>query len=71
MNQSSSAITGGVTLTAASLTPVVTWALNGFQTPVPESVPYLIAAGLVTGAHLAYNVITRRANMQQTTKEPS
>jgi hypothetical protein len=52
----SSLVTGGVSVTVASLVPLVTWALNGFARPVPETVPYLLAAGLVTLTHLLANV---------------
>ncbi len=52
----SSIVTGGVSITVASLVPLVTWALNGFAHPIPETVPYLLAAGLVTLTHLLANV---------------
>lgn len=57
----SSVITGGVTITAATLTPLVQWGLAGFPHPIPDSVPYLIAASLVTGAHAIANLIAARA----------
>lgn len=57
MTQTSSVVTGGVTVTAATLVPLVNWALQGFPHPIPDSVPYLIAAGLVTLGHLTYNVV--------------
>lgn len=60
MGNVSSMVTGGVTLSAATLAPAIAWALNGFPHPIPESVPYLIAAALLTGAHAAFNVITAR-----------
>ena len=60
MNQTSSVVTGGVTVTAATLAPLVTWALNGFPRPIPDSVPYLIAAAIVTGTHLVCNLIAER-----------
>jgi hypothetical protein len=61
MNSPSSVVTGGVTVTAATLVPLVQWALGGFPHPIPPDVPYLIAAGLVTGAHAAYNLLAARA----------
>jgi hypothetical protein len=61
MNPTSSVITGGVTVTAATLVPFVQWAISGFPHPVPPDVPYLIAAALVTGAHAAYNLLAARA----------
>lgn len=57
MNQTSSIITGGMTVTAATIVPVVNWAFNGFARPIPESVPYLIAAVVVTVAHLVVNLV--------------
>ena len=59
----SSVITGGVSLSAASLAPVVSWALNGFPHPIPESVPYLIAAAVLTAAHAAYNIVQQRGRV--------
>lgn len=56
MNNVSSITTGGVTLSAAALAPTVLWALNGFPHPIPDSVPVLIAAGLITGTHAIYNL---------------
>ncbi len=58
MAQTSSVITGGVTVTAATIAPLVSWAIGGFPKPIPDSVPYLIAAAIVTGAHLACNLWT-------------
>lgn len=60
----SSLATGGVTVSAATLVPLVSWALNGFQLPIPETVPYLIAASIVTLAHAIYNVVTPRLAAQ-------
>lgn len=60
MNQPSSVVTGGVTVTAATIVPLVQWAMNGFPHPIPPDVPYLIAAALVTGAHAAYNLVISR-----------
>jgi hypothetical protein len=57
MNPTSSLNTAGVTVSAASLAVFVQWALNGFPHPIPPEVPYLIAAGLVTGAHASYNLV--------------
>jgi hypothetical protein len=70
MNTTSSAVTGGVTVTAATLTPLVTWAMNGFPHPVPESVPYLIAATIVTGAHLCVNLAAQRMQAKQNAALP-
>lgn len=64
MNQSS-VVTGGVTLSAASLAPLVTWAINGFTRPIPEGTAYLIAAALLTVGHAAYNMIMARQGKLQ------
>ena len=61
MNPTSSVTTAGVTISSASLVPLIQWALDGFPHPIPHEVPYLLAAGLVTGAHAAYNLIKARA----------
>ena len=63
MNQTSSVITGLGTVSAATLSPLVSWALGGFPQPVPESVPYLIAAAILTVGHALYNIaISRQQN---------
>jgi hypothetical protein len=64
MAQASSAITGGVTVTAATIAPLISWAINGFPKPIPDSLPYLIAAAVVTGAHLVCNLVAERARRQ-------
>jgi hypothetical protein len=56
MNQTSSVVTGGVTFSVAAVSPVIAWAINGFPHPVPDTVPYLIAAGIVTAGHLLVNL---------------
>jgi hypothetical protein len=57
----SSIVTGGVTITAATLIPFVTWAIGGFdRAHVPEGVPYLIAAALITVGHGLYNIAASR-----------
>ena len=50
------ATTGGISVSAAAIAPAVTWALTGFHRPVPDSVPLLIAAGLITAAHALHNL---------------
>ena len=57
MNQTSSVVTGGVTVTAATIIPFVNWGLTGFTAPPPETAPYLIAAALVTVIHLVSNLV--------------
>ncbi|MGB8422167.1 hypothetical protein [Paraburkholderia sp.] len=61
MNSTSSIVTGGVTITAATLVPLVQWGVNGFPHPAPDGIPYLIAAGLVTGAHALINIYAARS----------
>lgn len=61
MNKISSVVTGGVTLSAVQLAPLVLWAMNGFPKPIPDGTPLLIAAGIVTGAHALYNVYVARS----------
>ncbi|MBU9608260.1 hypothetical protein LGN12_12935 [Burkholderia multivorans] len=55
MNQVSSLVTGGTTITAATLAPMLQWLLAGCPLPIPESLPYLVAALIVTGAHAIGN----------------
>jgi hypothetical protein len=57
VNQTSSLTTASVTVSAATIAPLVTWAINGFHNPMPETVPYLIAAALVTAGHFILNVV--------------
>ncbi len=61
MNSTSSLVTGGVTMSAATLVPLVTWAMNGLPKPIPDGIPLLVAAGLITGLHAAYNIYVARA----------
>ena len=49
-------ITGGFTIAATNVMPLVSWACNGFHQPVPDAVQGLLAAGLVTVGHLIYNL---------------
>ena len=56
MNPQSSISTGGIGLSAASLVPLISWGLDGFTKPVPQQVPYVIAALLIAGGHLAVNL---------------
>ena len=60
MDKTSSIVTGGLTVSAATLVPLVQWGLNGFPHPIPESVPYVIAAAIVTVGHALYNYATKK-----------
>lgn len=71
MNKISSIVTGGVTLSAVQLAPLVQWAINGFPKPVPDGTPLLIAAGIVTGAHLLYNIFAERFAAKESTAMPA
>ena len=52
----SSVITGGVVVSAATFAPLVSWFLNGFPHPVPDSIPILIAGAMITLGHALYNI---------------
>jgi hypothetical protein len=59
MGKVSSVTTGTATVSAAALAPIVLWGIHGFPVAqMPDSAPLLIAAGLITGGHAAYNIIT-------------
>ena len=60
MNQTSPWLTGGATITVATLEPLVSWALTGFHQPMPAAVPGVVAALLLTGAHAVVNLISSR-----------
>lgn len=55
MSQVSSLVTGGTTITAATLAPMLQWLLAGCPSPIPDGLPYLVAALFVTGAHAIGN----------------
>lgn len=71
MNKTSSIVTGGVTLSAATLVPLVQWAMNGFPRPIPDGIPLLIAAGLITGGHALYNILAARAAAKAVPSTPA
>jgi len=58
MTQVSSAVTGGVTLSATTIQPLVEWALTGFHTPVPAMLPGAITAAVLFLGHYALNKFT-------------
>jgi hypothetical protein len=64
MNQTSPWLTGGATITVATLEPLVSWALSGFHQPMPAAVPGVVAALLLTGAHLVLNLLTKSKTPQ-------
>jgi hypothetical protein len=55
MDKTSSIVTGGATLTAASLVPAVQWASGGCHLPMPLEVQLLISGAIVTVIHGARN----------------
>ena len=60
MNQTSPFITGGATITVATIEPLVRWGLTGFHQPMPDAVPGIVAALLFTGAHALLNWLAAR-----------
>lgn len=55
MDKTSSIVTGGATLTAASLVPAVQWVSGGCHLPMPLEVQLLISGAIVTIIHAARN----------------
>lgn len=51
--------TAAGTTGAASLYPIITWAVAGFPQPVPEMTAVAIAAYLATGLHVVGVVVCR------------
>lgn len=62
MNQISPYVTGGATITVATIEPLVSWALAGFHQPMPAAVPGIVAALLLTGVHAVCNLIAARSS---------
>lgn len=57
----SSIVTGGVTISAATVEPAVQWALTAvFHAPVPESVSVLVTGLVCAAAHAAINRLIAR-----------
>jgi hypothetical protein len=71
MNQTSSIVTGGVTLTAASLVPLVQWVSTGCKTPMPSEVQLLVAGAVVTAVHALSNVLAARAGGKSASVPPA
>lgn len=62
MNQTSSIVTGGLTISAATVQPAVSWALGAiFHAPVPESVSVLVTGLICAAVHAATNYLIARA----------
>lgn len=61
MNQTSSINTGAITLSAASLVPIIDWAASALHISIPLDAQLQIAAVLITGGHAIYNYLRARA----------
>lgn len=58
--------TGGITVSAATLEPAVSWALSAvFHSPAPESVSVLVTGLLGAAAHAVLNYINARSAAKQ------
>ncbi|VVE13246.1 hypothetical protein PCA20602_02747 [Pandoraea capi] len=61
MSQTSSVVTGGITISAATLQPAVSWLLSQtFHTPVPDTVSALVTGLVAAAVHVALNELSRR-----------
>lgn len=60
MNKTSPYVTGGATITVATIEPLVRWGLMGFHQPMPDAVPGIVAALLFTGVHAVLNWLAAR-----------
>jgi hypothetical protein len=67
MNKTSSLVTGGATLTAASLVPLVEWVAGGCKGPMPPAAQLLVAGVIVTVIHAVSNVAAARLASKQAT----
>jgi len=65
MNQTSPWLTGGATITAVQLEPLVRWALTGFHQPMPDAVPGVVAALAFTLGHALINLIASKTGKPQ------
>jgi hypothetical protein len=61
MNQTSSIQTGAITLTAASLVPIIDWAATALHISIPMDAQLQIAAVIITGGHALYNYLRARS----------
>jgi hypothetical protein len=60
--QTSSVITGGITISAATLEPAVNWALTAiFHASVPDSVSALVTGALAAAVHAGINALRARS----------
>lgn len=71
MSKVSSVVTGGVTITAASIEPTVSWALHGFAGAPPSNTALILSALLVTLIHALYNRLTKESIPDANSEKPS
>lgn len=67
----SSIVTGGATMTAATITPLVMWALSGFKMAMPTEVPFVVASLIFTGVHALVNMLGSRGVVPAPTTPPT
>lgn len=60
MNQTSSFVTGGVTLSAASLVPAVQWSRQAARCQCPLKCNCSFAGAIVTGIHAVRKLLAAR-----------
>jgi hypothetical protein len=66
MNTSTALNTGGITVSAATLEPAVSWALSALvHVPVPESVAVLVTGLLGAAVHAGIDFVKNRASAKQ------
>jgi hypothetical protein len=60
MNPTSSIQTGAITLTAASLVPIIDWIAQAMHVVIPMEAQLQISALVITAGHAAYNYAIAR-----------
>ncbi|KWF90410.1 hypothetical protein WL95_27680 [Burkholderia cepacia] len=70
MNSTSSIQTGAITLTAASLVPIIDWIAQAMHVTIPMEAQLQISAFLITGAHAVYNYLMARAASKKSAAAP-
>ena len=71
MAQTSSIQTGAITMTAASLVPIIDWAASRLGISIPVDAQLQIAGALITGAHALRNWLAARAASKATAATPA
>ncbi|MGU7784866.1 hypothetical protein [Burkholderia sp. PU8-34] len=67
----SSIQTGAITLTAASLVPIIDWAAQAMHVSIPVDAQFQIAAVLITVGHAVSNVIRARIGAKSAAAAPA